>query len=139
MSHGIAGRLETYFATHPKGVAAVYLFGSIARGKANARSDVDVGVLYQTPPPATLEGLPADLEMDLTRLLAAPVDVVVLNHAPADLIHRVLRDGVLVCDHDRSRRIAFETYARNMYWDMIPVLRRYWRLEKAPGAAGSRQ
>jgi hypothetical protein len=28
------------------------------------------------------------------------VDLAILNHAPADLAHRVLRDGILVCVGD---------------------------------------
>jgi len=32
-----------------------------------------------------------------------------------DLIHRVLRDGILVYEQDRSRRIRFEVQARNAY------------------------
>jgi len=55
--------------------------------------------------------------------------VVVLNDAPADLVHRVLRDGVLVLETDRSARIRFEVAKRNEYFDLLPILRRYRRLE----------
>ena len=34
-----------------EGVVAVYLFGSTARGTAKPDSDVDVAVLYTSPPP----------------------------------------------------------------------------------------
>lgn len=55
-----------------------------------------------------------------------------LNGAPADLVHRVLRDGVLVHEADRSGRIRFEVAKRNEYFDLLPILRRYRRLEGAP-------
>ena len=37
-------------------VAAVYLFGSVATGRAKRGSDIDVGVLFQNAPPATMLG-----------------------------------------------------------------------------------
>ncbi len=45
---------------------------------------------------------------DLEERLGQAVDLVVLNRAPVDLIHRVLRDGILVYERDRSARIRFE-------------------------------
>jgi hypothetical protein len=84
-----------------------------------------VGVLEIMGPPPTLAGLPMRLEAELTEVLGAKVDVVSLNRAPVDLVQRVLRDGVLLLDCDRSRRIAFEVRSRNAYWDLLPTLQRY--------------
>jgi hypothetical protein len=42
-----------------------------------------------------------------------------------DLVHRILVEGILVHERDRSRRIAFEVRARNEYFDMLPILERY--------------
>ncbi|MFO0981321.1 MAG: nucleotidyltransferase domain-containing protein [Planctomycetota bacterium] len=109
------------------GLAAVYLFGSVARGTPGLDSDVDVGVLLECNPPRTLEGLGIDLADDLSRKLGQRVDLVVLNRAPVDLIKRVLRDGILLVDANPSRRIAFEVRARNEYWDLQPFLERYRR------------
>jgi predicted nucleotidyltransferase len=108
-----------------EGIAAAWLFGSVARGTARPDSDVDVGVLYLHDPPRTLAGLGLDLEGDLETALGLPVQIVVLNRAPADLIIRVLRDGKLLVDRDRSRRLQFEVRSRNEYWDLEPYLRLY--------------
>jgi predicted nucleotidyltransferase len=108
-----------------EGIAAAWLFGSVARGTARPDSDVDVGVLYQKTPPLTLAGLGLDLEGDLESALGLPVQLVVLNRAPSDLIVRVLRDGKLLVDLDRSRRLRFEVDSRNEYWDLEPYLRLY--------------
>jgi hypothetical protein len=54
-----------------------------------------------------------------------PAQVVILNRAPADLVHRVLRDGKLLVDRNPSVRIAFEVRARNEFFDLKPVLDRY--------------
>ena len=122
------GLLSAHFAAHPDGIVAAYLFGSEARGSARPDSDVDVAILFATPPPHTLAGLPLDLEGDLERLLGRRVEVVAMNTAPVDLIHRVLRDGVLLFEGDRSRRIGFEVQRRNEFFDLEPHLHRYRRV-----------
>ena len=123
--------LRGILAGQPEPLVAAYLFGSRARGTATDRSDVDVAVLYAAAPAPGLEGLGLDLEADLERALGLPVQIVVLNTAPVDLIHRVLRDGHLLLDRDRSRRIRFEVKARNEYFDLQPVLARY-RAARSP-------
>lgn len=112
-----------------EGIAAAYLFGSVARGTAKPGSDVDVGILYSEEPPRTLQGLGLRLEADLEDLLQLPVQMVVLNRAPVDLVIRVLRDGKLLVDRDRSKRVRFEVRARNEFWDLEPILRRCRRME----------
>jgi len=109
------------------GLAAAYLFGSFGRGDARPDSDVDVGLLYVSPPPSTLEGQPFLAAAELESLLGRPVDLVVLNGAPVDLVHRVLRDGRLLLQPNPSARIAFEVRSRNLYFDLLPILQRYRR------------
>jgi predicted nucleotidyltransferase len=127
----IETRLSDFLARDPHGVAAAYLFGSVARGTADAGSDVDVAVLYAADPPSTFSGLPLRLEGELERLLGCRVQVVALNQAAPDLVHRVLRDGKLLLDVDPSRRIRFEVKMRNEFWDVEPYLRRYRRVESS--------
>jgi predicted nucleotidyltransferase len=117
--------VRDFFSDAPPGVVAVYLFGSRARETATPRSDVDVAILYAQPPAPSLEGIPLDTEADLERVLGVPVQVVVLNQAPVDLVHRVLRDGKLLLDRDPSARIRFEVRARNEFFDLQRVLAQY--------------
>lgn len=121
----IERRLLDFFAADDRRAAAVYLFGSVAKDAAGPDSDIDIGVLYRTPPPPTLDAGPLDLEAALERHLQHHVEVVVLNHAPVDLRARVLRDGRLVVDRDRSARIQFEVRTRNEAFDFEPVLHEY--------------
>ena len=108
-------------------LAAVYLFGSVARGTAGHASDIDVGALYRATPAPTLEAQPFADEAALSQLLGRSVQVVAMNAAPVDLVHRILHDGILVIDSDKSRRIAFEVRSRNEYFDLLPRLREYRR------------
>ena len=123
----IENRIRKYLGSCHEDVAAVYLFGSVSRGDSVADSDIDVGVLLPCDPPSTLEGLLLSLQGGLERNLGRSVDLVVLNRAPIDLIHRVLRDGKLLLDLDPSRRIRFEVKARNEFFDLQPILEEYRR------------
>jgi predicted nucleotidyltransferase len=131
----IEDRLRAFFHEDPRGAVAVYLFGSVARGDAGPDSDVDVGILFAAAPPATLDAPRFAIEGEVERRLGRPVQVVALNRASPDLVHRVLRDGRLVLDRDRSARIRFEVRSRNEYFDMAPI-RRLYRRYPAPAGAG---
>ena len=109
-------------------VVAVYLYGSRARETAKPGSDLDLAVLLAAPPPSTLRSVARDVEDAVERALRIPVEAVVLNGAPADLVHRVLRDGILVLDRDRAARLCFEVRARNEYFDLAPLRRLYRRM-----------
>src|SRR5262252_2247059 len=127
VDRAVLQQLQAFFNRDHVGIVCVYVYGSVARGEARGDSDVDVAVLYAQEPPSTLDGLGLELGYTLERLLEKPVDLVILNRAPLDLIHRVLRDGVLVYESDPSSRIRFEVQARNAYFDLLPYLRQYRR------------
>jgi uncharacterized protein YutE (UPF0331/DUF86 family)/predicted nucleotidyltransferase len=132
MHADLDARIVECVSAHARGVAAVYLFGSMARGDDTGSSDIDIGILFTTAPPRTLDGQPYALGGELERALGRDVDVVVLNDAPVDLRSRVLRDGRLVVDADRSARIAFEVRTRNEAFDLEPILRRYRSTARGP-------
>lgn len=127
MTSPLVEQLERLFSADALGAVAVYLFGSEARGEAGPASDVDLAILFEQPPTPTLLGGALEIEGALERQLRRPVDLVVLNTAPADVVHRVLRDGVLVLDRDRAARIRFEVQRRNEFFDLQPLRDRYRR------------
>jgi len=134
----VEARLKAFFEEDPRGAVAVYLFGSVARSEAGPDSDIDVGILFTADPPATLGAPQFAIEAALERLIGCPVQVVALNRASADLVHRILRDGRLVLDRDRSARIRFEVRSRNEYFDMAPIRRLYRRYPATPTVAPGR-
>jgi predicted nucleotidyltransferase len=135
MAPGLRERVQSFFGADPHGVVAVYIFGSTARGDDTVRSDIDIAVLFDTPPDPTLAGPRLTLEGELERVLGRPVDLIDLGSAPADLVHRVLRDGDVVVDLDRARRLRFEVARRNEYFDLEPVRRQYRRRHSVAGPA----
>lgn len=107
-------------------LVAAYLFGSRARGAARPSSDVDIGI-WLTRAPRTFDDYPFDAAADLAQELGLRVDLVVLNGAPSDLVHRVLADGVLLIERDRAARVRFEVASRADYFDMLPIRNAYRR------------
>lgn len=123
----LGARIATVLAARPERIAAAWLFGSRAAGRARADSDVDVAILMADDPPETLEGMGFDVAAALEEELDVPVDLVVLNRAPVELVHYVLRGGALVYETDASLRVAFEVRARAEYFDLKPILDEYRR------------
>ena len=120
----VATALHGFFSSRRDGIAAVYLFGSEARGTPRKDSDVDVGILFDRAPPATLDSPVFAIQAELETLLGRTVQVVALNSAPAALVHRVFRDGKVVFDADRPARIRFVVARQREYFDLLPILRR---------------
>lgn len=123
-------------------VAAIYLYGSAARGRVTGLSDLDVAVLY-------CEGVGQDrrwqelprLGSAIARSLAvegtgAPdVDVHDLASIPIAVQGRVLTEGVLVLSTDEVRRVRFEERTRRRYFDFLPFQER----DTEEGLAGLRE
>jgi len=105
-------------------VLEAYLFGSRARGDAQAHSDVDVAVYVDA---ARLPHAPFGYRAASTTYLMAGlgtnrVDVVVLNQAPPLLYHRVLRDGIRLLARDLKVTTTREAQALSRYCDYVPQL-----------------
>ena len=108
-------------------VLVAYLFGSFARGTASTNSDLDIAVLFRGPIDARLGGPLDQLRDAVERACGRRCDLVDARAAPADLVHRILRDGQLLIERDRPARCAFEVAKRNEYFDLLPYLRQYRR------------
>jgi predicted nucleotidyltransferase len=122
----IVDELTRYFANR-EDVVAAYLFGSIARGEGRESSDADVAMLLRDGRPEVIADFDRvfEIQEELAGRLGRDVDVVVMNDAPLDLLHRVLRDGVRLLDRDPLERMEFELQARTQYFDFLPILLRY--------------
>ncbi|NOZ78356.1 MAG: nucleotidyltransferase domain-containing protein [Acidobacteria bacterium] len=119
LARRIAGVLEP----RPE-ILEAYLFGSVARGDAQAHSDLDIAVYVdQSRCPDAPFGYRADLTTDfMAGLETNRVDVVVLNDAPPLLYHRVLRDGIRLLSRDLRATTTREARAYSRYFDDLPQL-----------------
>jgi len=80
-------------------VSAVLLFGSVARGEATSRSDIDLAVITTSPWDKR-----TDLQLAVTNRLGTNCDVIVLTQAELDnmaahgepVVTDILRDGIVL-------------------------------------------
>ena len=95
-------------------VRLAYVFGSVARGRAGPRSDVDVAVLFDgESAPKVLDQLTEDLEDAAGRR----VDLIDLAAAPPLLAHQVVSTGTCIVCRSPRERAAFETRTVLRYLD----------------------
>ncbi|MGQ9555371.1 MAG: type VII toxin-antitoxin system MntA family adenylyltransferase antitoxin [Anaerolineae bacterium] len=114
--------MKACLAAEPMVVVA-YLFGSVAMGRADHMSDVDIAVLLD----AMLDKHSAfELELRLADRLAGcsklEVQLASLNDAPPLLAYEVVCHGILLHARSEQERVAFQVQACKTYFDFKPWL-----------------
>ncbi len=110
---------------HRHGLELVVQFGSSVTGRTHARSDCDLGLLFERVPDSL--GALADVVADLQSLSPGrDVDVAVLNHADPLLLKHVMEHGQRLYGSER-RFQALQLMAFKRYQDH----RRYLAMERA--------
>jgi predicted nucleotidyltransferase len=100
------------------GLAALWIFGSQATGRATPASDLDLAALFRRrPAPLDL----ASAEEALALALGCDVDLVDLDRASPALAMQVLKHGRLVLDADPTLRVRFLTTLPSRYEDLRRV------------------
>jgi predicted nucleotidyltransferase len=119
MKYKLLKQIKDYFKDIEE-VDAVYLFGSIASGRAETTSDIDIAILLK---PEVNPYKPVDIQLkvmsDLGMLLKNQVDVVLLGDADPILEHQIRKHGKILIDKSPINRIAYEINARKKYFDFI--------------------
>jgi predicted nucleotidyltransferase len=98
------------------GVTLVVVFGSRVKGTAKSGSDVDMGVWLAAP------DIAPERELELIRALVLAtregnLDVMILNHADPLLGYHVVRDGVLLYEHEPGTFDWYRLWAWKRYLD----------------------
>ena len=103
-----------------RGVAYAVFFGSSARGSAHADSDADVAIELTADVARDVRAL-GDLAARLESAAGRPVDLVLLDEAPAPLAYRIFRDGRLLVERDHGALVARKARVLLDYLDFKPV------------------
>lgn len=115
-----------------------YLFGSRAKGRTRAKSDVDLAVhLEDDEAPPRRFDRKLELEARAERVLGRPVQVVVLNDAPLELRFNVLAHGILLTARDDAARRRFYVDTGRRYYDMAPARTLFRRRQQERIRTGS--
>jgi hypothetical protein len=115
-----------------KEINAAYLFGSFY--EADTFSDIDIGILTQTP-----LGNPLPFELALSTKLEKDiqyrVDIRVINDAPISFVQNIIRTGKVLIDKDSNFRVDFEGIVLKKYFDFAPFRRRFLKEKEIADAA----
>lgn len=118
--------LKQYFKKHPE-IEVAYIFGSVAQGKENPLSDIDIAIIInpqQINEKMYRYGYKAEVLSDLIKLLKTNnVDLVILNEADILLRHRVLYFGKLIYSKNEKKRIEFQVDTINKYNDFKQLIK----------------
>jgi len=115
--------LKKYFAGQ-KGIIAVYLFGSHAKKKSHAKSDIDLAILFDKNTVSKALDRSLKITCDLMKLLNRDkVDIVTLNTANPILKNQVYKYGFLLFCKDPIEVIRFKARTFLEYLDIQPVRR----------------
>ena len=109
-------------------VLFAYIFGSYAKGVQNEKSDVDIAVYLKDENILENDQLyPSRLAIKIEKILAEKktVDVRVLNGLTLRFKNQVLRYGKLLFSKDEKKRIEFETFSLDHYYDFKSHLDMY--------------
>ena len=108
-----------------EGIAASYIFGSVAKGKKEEAGDLDIAVLLER---TYLKSFPIpSLISEFEKAVDCRVDVVVLNRADEILKYEVRRSGKLIFERSPELRKRLEIQGRKSYEDFLYLHKRYVR------------
>lgn len=108
-----------------EGILFCYLFGSLAYENFISKSDIDLAVYLDEKKCKDLFEKRLELITRTSRALKKDVDIVILNTASLFLKYVVLKEGKLVFEKDKEKRIDFELKSINEYFDFKPILEMY--------------
>jgi len=106
------------FAEDHREIVALYVFGSLATGRTQSRSDVDVAIMVKK----RMGGMErVELETSFANLLGRDVDLILFGEATPLLRHQILKYGRLLFERDSRERIEQEVAARREYLDSLSL------------------
>jgi len=114
----------------PDGVDAIYIYGSILRGKLRSDSDIDIAMLAHHNIDAIERlGLIACVETiftDILKSMGFQHEVNVLDmrgkYMSLQLLYEVITKGVCVYEKSDGDRQEFENLIKGEYFDFVPFL-----------------
>lgn len=111
--------LPGIFKKYPD-VQAVYLFGSVASGKANSQSDIDLAIV---PRDSSLRDKKLDILADLTRSGFNNVDIVFLDIRDIVVRFEAVRQNRLIYCAPNFDAGSFFSLTIRQYFDFLPYLK----------------
>lgn len=105
-------------------VIFAYLYGSRARGKFHAGSDIDIAVYYDEKKSCRISK-----ELELALIIEketgySPIDLRSLNSRPLSFRGNVIKEGIIIYSCNEIKRIRFERETMHEYLEYLPHLKK---------------
>ncbi|HDZ00242.1 MAG TPA: nucleotidyltransferase domain-containing protein [Nitrospirae bacterium] len=106
---------------------AVYLFGSVVKGREREKSDIDLAFvfdenLYKKDPFTTLQEAEM-MSVEMGEKLQKVIDVIILNGASLSFAYHTVRSGICIYEGNTADRILYEVALDNKYQDFKPFIK----------------
>ena len=112
------------WAQNQEEILALYLYGSQTQGRANALSDIDIGVLVRPDLPRSQVWR---LEDQWASRWPEYIDIRILNLAPPPFRYEVTAQGQRLWAADVNMVAETESLIWRQYWDIQPRLEQDWK------------
>lgn len=131
----IQQNLRDYFAEQEE-VQLAFLFGSYAKNQFTRESDMDIGVYFQ--PSNDLLELEEEIEYasedriwsDLVDITHHSVDFVIMNRAPATLVHTIFEEGIPLIVKNTSLYRRLYLAAGSIAEDFREFINDFWEIKQ---------
>jgi predicted nucleotidyltransferase len=125
MFEKIRKKLTSFFKKE-KGILFAYLFGSAVRGRLISESDIDIAVYLDKKRVKDTFKKRLKLMVEFERILKRETDVVILNDVKSVFFKFVIiKEGKLLFERNRQKRIEFELEVMRDYYDFSPFMEKY--------------
>src|SRR6056297_2603399 len=109
-----------------KGILFGYFFGSIALGKTNLESDIDLAFYLDEKEINDFFKKRLFLMEKIQSLFKKRVEVIILNEVRSIFFKFVIiKEGKIVLERDHAQRIDFELKTIQEYYDFKPFIKEY--------------
>lgn len=114
----------------PSGLIALYLYGSILKGRLRGDSDIDIAMLadHRIAPEERLR-LIAEVEAIFGKLLRAmgfSQDISVLDmrapYVSIELLYKIIIEGLCIYERSHDERLEYEATVKAEYFDFMPFI-----------------
>ena len=114
------------FLEEEKGILFGYFFGSMALGKANLESDIDLAFYLEEKEVKDFFKKRLFLIEKIQSLLKKRVEVIILNEVRSIFFKFVIiKEGKIILERDHAQRIDFELKTMQEYYDFRPFIKEY--------------